>query len=109
MPDHPKNPSFQMAAQLGGAGTPSPATLEKAPAKVAEKIPEASPAETPAEPKVDKAALSKRLGEIKDEGNQAFKTKSYVMAASKFTEGITMFKKNEELCKADADICTKVT
>lgn len=56
--------------------------------------------------------LSNRLEVIKIEGNREYKSKSeaksFVHAVSKFTQGITLYKKNEELCKSNLDLKLKV-
>ena len=39
--------------------------------------------------------LSKKFVEVKDQGNGEYKAKSFVMAASKFSEGISVFLKHE--------------
>ena len=44
---------------------------------------------------------------IKEEGNAEFKDKSFLMAASKFTEGINIYKKNEETVKSNQELKTK--
>jgi len=44
---------------------------------------------------------------IKEEGNKEFKEKSFLMAAAKFTEGINVFKSNEETVKSNEDLKTK--
>ena len=53
--------------------------------------------------------LDKRFAAIKDAGNGEYKAKSYVMAASKFTEGVNLYQKNESLCKSSESLMTKVT
>jgi len=45
----------------------------------------------------------------KNQGNEEFKAKSFVMAGSKFTEGISIFTKHEAQCRKSADLMTKVT
>ena len=49
---------------------------------------------------------------IKIEGNREYKSKSesksFVHAVSKFTQGITLYKKNEALCKSNIDLKLKV-
>ena len=51
--------------------------------------------------------ISELFIKIKEEGNAEFKDKSYLMAASKFTEGISVFKKNEETVKSNQELKTK--
>lgn len=53
--------------------------------------------------------LDKQLGVCKDEGNAEYKAKSYLMAGSKFTEGITLYQKHESMCKSNKDLMAKVT
>lgn len=88
--------------------------------KVEEKPKEAAkPAEKQAEEAVSleditlsemtAADMEKRLTEIKDEGNVDFKAKSFLMAGSKFSEGITLYQKHEKLCKGNKDLMAKVT
>ena len=55
------------------------------------------------------ADLDQKFTQIKDEGNTEYKAKSFVMAASKFTEGINTFLKHEQLCRSSKDLMTKVT
>lgn len=56
--------------------------------------------------------MSSRLEVIKIEGNREYKSKSeaksFVSAVSKFTQGITLYKKNESLCKSNVDLKLKV-
>jgi tetratricopeptide (TPR) repeat protein len=53
--------------------------------------------------------LSNRFVEIKDQGNAEYKAKSYLMSASKFGEGISLFHKHEAQCRKSADLLTKAT
>lgn len=57
-------------------------------------------------------ALSSRLEVIKIEGNREYKSKSeaksFVYAVSKFTQGISLYQKNEALCKSNIDLRLKV-
>ena len=39
--------------------------------------------------------LNEKFLKIKDEGNEEYKAKSYLMAVSKFTEGISLYEKNK--------------
>jgi len=39
--------------------------------------------------------IEKELARIKDEGNQEFKNKQFLMAGSKFTEGINLYQKHQ--------------
>lgn len=49
------------------------------------------------EPKMTIQELEKKLVAIKTEGNKEFGEKIFVMAASKFTEGITLYEKHKDL------------
>jgi tetratricopeptide (TPR) repeat protein len=55
------------------------------------------------------AEINSELTRIKDEGNAEFKNKMFVMAGSKFSEGINIFKQNQEMCMADKDAVLKIT
>ena len=72
-----------------------------------EKIEEPTKKEDPKEDSDDQeesmslADLDQKFSQIKDEGNAEYKAKSYVMAASKFTEGINLYLKNEILCRSN--------
>ena len=96
------------------------ADSEKPEEKKAEETPEetAKPAEDQDEEAVSldditlsemtAADMEKRLTEVKDEGNVEFKAKSFLMAGSKFTEGIVLYQKHEKLCKDNKDLMAKV-
>jgi len=53
--------------------------------------------------------LTAEFVRIKDEGNQEFKDKSFLMAASKFTEGISIYKKHENIVLGVPDLKVKAT
>lgn len=53
--------------------------------------------------------ITKELIRVKDEGNVEFKSKSFLMAGSKFTEGIALYLKHEKVCRADKELMAKVT
>lgn len=55
------------------------------------------------------AELEKRLGAIKGEGNEFFKTNSLVEAAGKFSEAISIYKKNSAAAKGNKQSMTLVT
>jgi tetratricopeptide (TPR) repeat protein len=92
--------------------TPEKTKEQSPPAKkekpVVEKK-ETPPVEEEEEPKLSVDELDKMFAKIKDEGNTEYKAKSFVMAASKFTEGINSYLKYESICKTNKDIMTKVT
>ena len=68
------------------------AQKESSPAAQKEKTPVTQKEETPS---IKDEELSKRFTDIKDQGNSEYKTKSFIMSASKFGEGISLFQKNE--------------
>lgn len=60
-------------------------------------------------PKVTIEELEIKLTEIKAAGNKEFGDKIFVMAASKFTEGITLYEKHKELFDYSKSALTLVT
>lgn len=55
------------------------------------------------------AKLNQILLKIKDDGNAEYKNQVYMMAASKFTEGINLYLKHLQLAKGNAETTTIVT
>lgn len=55
------------------------------------------------------AELTKRLTDIKTEGNGHFKTSSFVEAIAKFTEAISIYQKNQKTCDNSKELTTLVT
>lgn len=117
MPAVAKNAPIKM---LNTQSNPEEVSKKPEEKKVEEKPKEtAKPAEKQAEEAVSleditleemsDADMEKRLTEIKDEGNVEFKAKSFLMAGSKFGEGITLYQKHEKLCKDNKDLMAKVT
>jgi len=117
VPTVPANAPIKM---LNTQSNPVEASKKPEEKKVEEKPKEtAKPAEKQAEEAVSldditlsemtAADMEKRLTEIKDEGNVDFKAKSFLMAGSKFTEGINLYTKHEKLCKGNKDLMAKVT
>lgn len=53
--------------------------------------------------------LEKRLAGIKTEGNEHFKTKSFVEAIAKFSEAISIYQKNEKYCFVSKEVTTIIT
>jgi len=60
------------------------------------------------EDKMSVSELNTEFARIKEEGNTEFKAKSFMMAASKFTEGINIYLKNKDSCESDTELNTKV-
>jgi len=58
--------------------------------------------------KMSVSELNTEFARIKEEGNTEFKAKSFMMAASKFTEGINIYLKNKDSCESDTELNTKV-
>lgn len=53
--------------------------------------------------------LSKRILIHKNDGNEEFKNKSYVMAATHFTEGIKLYKQHTDMVHENKELLTEVT
>jgi len=83
VPDVKSNGLIKMAGKTSSPSG-SPATQKESPVSKKE-----SPKDE--EPSVKHEELSKRFAEIKDQGNAEYKTKSFIMSASKFGEGISLF------------------
>lgn len=97
MPDVKKNKPFKLSS------SPSPVreteTKKESPKKEEEE----------GEKKLSVDQLTTEFARIKDEGNKEFKDKSFLMAASKFTEGISIYKKHIAIVNGVSDLKTKVT
>lgn len=76
--------------KMASTGTSS---AKKQESPVSQKESPVAKKETPAEEVsgISNDELSKKFTEIKDQGNVEYKAKSFIMAASKFGEGITLF------------------
>lgn len=83
VPEVKSNGLIKMAGKTSSPSG-SPATLKESPVPKKE-----SPKDE--EPSVKHEELSKRFTEIKDQGNAEYKTKSFIMSASKFGEGVSLF------------------
>jgi len=53
--------------------------------------------------------IEKEMVRVKDEGNKEFKVKSFLMAGSKFTEGINLYNKYKQTCENDKNLMVKIT
>jgi hypothetical protein len=97
VPDVKKNKPFKLSS------SPSPVreteTKKESPKKEEEE----------GEKKLSVDQLTTEFARIKDEGNKEFKDKSFLMAASKFTEGISIYKKHIAIVNGVSDLKTKVT
>lgn len=105
VPEVKKNKPFR------GGSTASPVAKKESPPAKKETEINFHPKKTDDEEDEDKKLSVKEITElfikIKEEGNAEFKDKSFLMAASKFTEGISIYKKNEETVKGNQELKTK--
>ena len=99
-------PETKKNAPIKLSSTPSPKKeVEQSPPKNVEKVEK----KDDGEPKMTVEELEKKLVEIKTEGNKEFGDKVFVMAASKFTEGITLYQKHKDMIDYNKSALTVVT
>lgn len=101
-----KVPEVKKNAPINMSSTQSPKkTVEQSPPKKVEKAEK----KEDKKPEITIEELEKKLVAIKTEGNKEFGDKIFVMAASKFTEGITLYEKHKDLADYSKSTLTVVT
>jgi hypothetical protein len=89
VPEVKKNAPFK--PNTSKTSSPPPVKENKEESKPSEK------SKDEGEPKLNIDQISAEFIRIKEEGNKEFKDKSFLMAAAKFTEGVSIYKKYAQI------------